>query len=80
MSPFRRHYNSFQPELLAVLEVAFNQVSAALHQSGNIFDQATTRTAAADLIVAFASQGETDPQKLKSLVLAALPSHPSMAN
>ena len=34
-----------------------------------------TRTAIADLIVKFAQQGERDPQKLKALVLAALPSY-----
>jgi hypothetical protein len=79
MSPFRQHYDSFEPEALAVLEITFQQTWTAVQQNGNLFDQEATRTAVADLIIAFASQGEADPQKLKMLALAALPSHPSMA-
>jgi hypothetical protein len=41
----------------------------------NTFNELETRTAIADLIVKFAQQGERDPQKLKALVLAALPSY-----
>jgi len=36
-------------------------------------DQEATRTALADAIVYFASEGETDPKRLKELALAALP-------
>ena len=77
MSPFRQYYDSFEPEALALLEIAFHQTWTVVQQNGN-FDQEATRTAVADLIIAFASQGENDPQKLKVLVLAALPSHPSI--
>jgi hypothetical protein len=35
------------------------------------------KTAVADLIMKFASQGEFDPQKIKALVMAALQSRPN---
>jgi hypothetical protein len=76
MSTFSQYHDSFDPETLALLETAFNETWMALQSNGNIFDQDTTRTAIADLVVKFASQGERNPQRLKSLVLAALPSYP----
>jgi hypothetical protein len=74
MSPFRQHYDSFDPEILAVLEISFNETWTELQRNSNGFDQASMRTAVADLIIKFASQGESDPQKIKALVLAALAS------
>jgi hypothetical protein len=68
MSPFRQHYDSANPETLALLETW-----AALKSNRNKFDEIETRTAMADLIVNFAAQGQRDPKKLKALVLAALP-------
>ena len=75
MSPFQKYYDSFSPETLALLEIALNETWAALQSNGNTFDETKTRTAIADLIVKFAQQGERDPQRLKALVLAALPSY-----
>lgn len=77
MSPFRQHYESFDPETLAVLEISFNETWIELQRNGNGFDQASLKTAVADLIMKFASRGESDPQKIKELVLAALPSRPN---
>ena len=75
MSPFRQHYDSFNPETLAILKSVLDETWAALQFKGSAFDEARTRRAIADLIVSFAAQGERDPQKLKALVLAALPSY-----
>jgi hypothetical protein len=80
MSPFREHYDSFEPETLALLEISFNETWTELQHNGNSFDQASLRTAVANLILKFASQGEFDPQKIKALVLAALASHPKAVN
>jgi hypothetical protein len=77
MSPFRQHYDSFDPEILAVLEISFNETWTELQRNGNGFDQALMKTAVADLIMKFASQGESDPQKIKALVMAALQSRPN---
>ena len=77
MSPFRQHYDSFDPEILAVLEISFNETWTELQHNGNGFDQALMKTAVADLIMKFASQGESDPQKIKALVMAALESRPN---
>ena len=76
MSPFRQHYDSFDPETLAVLEISFNETWIELQRNGNGFDQASLKTAVADLIMKFASRGESDPQKIKELVLATLQSRP----
>jgi len=56
--------------------VSFNQTWTELQRNGNGFDHALTKTDVADLIIKFASQGESDPQKLKALVLATLASEP----
>jgi hypothetical protein len=77
MSPFRQHYESFDPEILAVLEISFNETWTEVQRNGNGFDQASMRTAVADLIMKFASNGESDPQTIKALVLAALASQPN---
>ena len=77
MSPFRQHYASFDPETLVVLEISFNETWAELQRNDNGFDQASMRTAVADLVMKFASQGESDPQKIKVLVLAALQTGPN---
>ena len=74
MSPFRQHYD---PETLAVLEISFNETWIELQRNGNGFDQASLKTAVANLIMKFASRGESDPQKIKELVLAALQSRPN---
>jgi hypothetical protein len=75
MSPFRRHYDSFNPETLAVLQSVLDETWTALQSTGGTFDETETRTAIADLVVKFAQQGERDPHKLKALALAALPSY-----
>jgi hypothetical protein len=75
MSPFRQHRDSFNPETLAVLQSVLDETWTALQNKGSTFDELETRTAIADLIVKFAQQGERDPEKLKALVLAALPSY-----
>jgi hypothetical protein len=75
MAPFRQHSDSFSPETLALLEGVLDETWAALQSNQNTFDELETRTAIADLIVKFAQQGERDPQRLKALVLAALPSY-----
>ena len=77
MSHFRQHYDSFDPEILAVLEISFNETWIEVQRNDNGFDQASMRTAVADLIMKFASNGESDPQKIKALVLAALASQPN---
>ena len=71
--PFSSYRDSFSPETLAVLEAAFNAAWEAVVTSGMACDQQATRTALADAIVYFASEGETDPKRLKELALAALP-------
>ena len=75
MSPFRQYYDSFNPETLAVLQSVLDETWTALQFNGSAFEEAKTRRAIADLIVTFAQQGERDPQKVKALVLAALPSY-----
>jgi len=77
MSHFRQHYDSFDPEILAVLEISFKETWIEVQRNDNGFDQASMRTAVADLIMKFASNGESDPQKIKALVLAALASQPN---
>ena len=72
MFPFRRHYHSVDPETLALLESTLNETWKAVQSSGT-FDEVPTRTAIADLTIQFAAEGERDPQRLKALVLAALP-------
>ena len=71
--PFSNYRDSFSPETLAVLEAAFNAAWDAVVASGVDCDQQATRTALAEAIVYFASEGETDPKRLKELALAALP-------
>ena len=77
MSPFRQHYDNFYPETLAVLEISFNETWTELQRNDNGFDQASMKTAVAELVMKFASQGEADPQKIKELVLAELQSRPN---
>jgi hypothetical protein len=60
---------------LALLEIAFNEAWQALRRGRESFDQTSTRTALADLIIKFAGQGVSDPLKLKALALSALPSY-----
>ena len=71
--PFSNYRDSFSPETLAVLEAAFNAAWDVVVTSGVDCDQQATRTALAEAIVYFASEGETDPQRLKELALTALP-------
>jgi hypothetical protein len=71
--PFSNYRDNFDPETLAILEIAFNEASEVLLASGGHFDQKATRDALAELIISFAAEGETDPKRLKALALAALP-------
>ena len=71
--PFSKYRDNFDPETLAILEIAFNEAWEVLLASGGTFDQMATRDALAELIVSFAAEGETDPKRLKQLALSALP-------
>jgi hypothetical protein len=75
MSSFRQNHDGFNPEALALLNGVLDETWTALQFEGNPFDEAKTRRAIADLVIKFAAQGERDPQKLKVLVLAALPTY-----
>ena len=74
MSPLRKHGHSVDPETLALLEITLNETWKAF-RSNRTFDANSTRAAIADLTMQFAQEGQRDPQKLKALVLAALPSY-----
>jgi hypothetical protein len=71
--PFSDYRDNFDPETLAILEIAFNEAWEVLLASGGNFDQKATRDALAELIISFAAEGETDPKRLKELALADLP-------
>ena len=71
--PFSSYRDNFDAETLAILQAAFDEAWAVLMASGTTFDQEAARTALADSIMMFASEGETDPKTLKRLALAALP-------
>jgi hypothetical protein len=71
--PFSNYCDNFDPETLAILEIAFNEAWEVLLASGGHFDQKATRDALAELIISFAAEGETDPKRLKELALADLP-------
>ena len=71
--PFSSYRDNFDAETLAIPQAAFDEAWAVLMASGTTFDQEAARTALADSIMMFASEGETDPKKLKQLALAALP-------
>jgi hypothetical protein len=74
MSPIRQHYPSADPETLALLEITLNETWKAV-RSNDTFDAVSTRAAIADLTMQFAKAGQRDPQRLKALVLSALPSY-----
>jgi hypothetical protein len=71
--PFTNYRDNFDPETLAILEIAFNEAWEVLQASGGRFDQEATRNALAELIMSYATEGETDPKRLKALALADLP-------
>jgi hypothetical protein len=71
--PFSDYCDNFDPETLAILEIAFNEAWEVLLASGGVFDPKATREALAELIISFAAEGETDPKRLKQLALVALP-------
>lgn len=71
--PFSNYRDNYDAETLAILQAAFDEAWAVLVASGTKFDQESARTALADSIMMFASEGETDPKILKQLALAALP-------
>ena len=72
-NPFSNYRDNFDPETLAILEAAFNEAWEVLTNSGGAFEQEATRNALADLIMSYASEGETNPKRLKELAWAALP-------
>ena len=75
MSPFRQHYHSVEfPRRWRYLRRILNETWKAVRSNGT-FDAVSTQTAIADLTMQFAQAGQRDPQKLKMLVLAALPSY-----
>jgi hypothetical protein len=71
--PFTNYRDSFDPETLLLLGSAFDAAWEVVQASGGNFDQEATRRALAELIVSCASEGETDPKRLKAFALAALP-------
>jgi hypothetical protein len=62
----RQYYDVADAETLALLEATLNETWTAILDKG---------TAIADLAMQFAGEGERDPQRLKALVLAALPDY-----
>jgi hypothetical protein len=72
---FQQHDDSFDPETMAVLQGVVDETWTAIQNKGSTFNETETRWAIADLVVKFAQQGERDPQKLKALVLVALPTY-----
>ena len=59
--PFGDYCDNFDPETLAILEIALNEAWEVLLASGGAFDPKATRDALAELIISFAAEGETDP-------------------
>ena len=62
MSPFRQHYDSVNPETLALLETVLNETWAALKSNRNKFDEIETHassrpSAASDMCSPFRSNG-----------------------
>ena len=72
--PFSEYRDNFDPETLAILEIAFNEAWEVSLAGGGVFDPKATRDALAVLIISisFAAEGETDPKRLKQLALSAL--------
>jgi hypothetical protein len=71
-----RLFRSLRPEILNLLPSALEGRQGGLKLQRNpCLDQALLRTAIADLIMKIASRGESDPQKIKALALAAFRSH-----
>jgi len=60
--PFSDYRDNFDPETLAILEIAFNEAWEVLLASGGTFDQMATRDALAELIVSFAAEGGDGPE------------------
>jgi hypothetical protein len=72
--PFTRYREHYDPETLMVLQAAFDEAWEAITANNEgSFDEEATRSGLADLIVSFASEGVTDPKRLKAMALAALP-------
>jgi hypothetical protein len=69
-----KHNGGFDPETLAILDMSFDATFEEL-QHNPYFDQVSARTPIADLIMKIASRGESDPQRIKALALAAFRSH-----
>jgi hypothetical protein len=74
VSPFLKKYDAFDPETLAILTISLDATCAEL-QHNPCLDQTSARAAIADLIMKIASRGQSDPQKIKALALAAFRSH-----
>jgi hypothetical protein len=60
--PFSDYRDNFDPETLAILEIAFNEAWEVLLASGGTFDQMATRDALAELIVSFAAEARQTKQ------------------
>jgi len=56
MSAFQQHYNSVDPETLALLETTLNETWKAVRSNGTL-DAVSTRTAIADITMQFAEEG-----------------------
>ena len=70
MSPFLKHSGGFDPKTLAILDVSFEATFKEL-QHNPYFDPVSASTRIADLIMKIASRGQSDPQKITALALAA---------
>jgi hypothetical protein len=74
VSPFLKHNDSFDAKILAILEISFDATCKEL-QHNPYFDQVSAGAAVADLIMKIACRGQSDPQKITALALAAFRSH-----
>lgn len=72
MTPSRQDPHGADPETLALLESVLDETWNIV-RTNDTLDEVPTRTAIADLTIQFAGEGERDPQRLKALVLQALP-------
>ena len=74
MSPFLKHSDGFDVKTLAILEISFDATFKELQHNPN-FDPVSARPRIADLIMKIAYRGQSDPQKITALALAAFRSH-----
>jgi hypothetical protein len=64
---FSNYRDNYDAETLTILQAAFDEAWVVLMATGGTFDQDAAKTALADNIIMFASEGETDPKILKQV-------------